>query len=252
MQLAVIWPEQVSALQPVPIEIELVPPPGVSAEATVTAIVLDPGWHVWALFHLWPQEGDRYGAEEPLLLPLEPLEGDWRLAVSVKSELGVEGERRVVFRPSPVQFRDMADVLPVGTSVRVPHDFFEHLAQGDPQAGGRVWRYEDGELALWWAPGPLNPLLFNTAVVMLEATHDLEGSPQVLGVEEIEWQGQTAFLFQESWLEDGFGTPGGPAEAVVIQGPDYHLYVLRMRALGTEAIPLLLRQVGETLSFSEE
>jgi hypothetical protein len=214
--------------------------------------VLDPSWHLWALFHLWPQEDDRYAAEEPLQLPLEPMEGDWRLAVSVKSELGVEGERRVVFRPAPIQFRDLAEVLPAGTGLRVPHDFFERLVQGDPQAGGRVWRYEDGELALWWAPGSLNPLLFNTAVVMLEATHDVERPPQVMGVEETEWQGRTAFLFQEIWPADEYGTPGGPAEAIVMQGPDYHLYVLRMRALGTEPIPPLMRQVGETLSFSAE
>jgi hypothetical protein len=74
----------------------------------------------------------------------------------------------------------------------------------------------------------------------------------VLGVEEIEWQGQTAFLFPENWPEDEFGTPAGPAEAMVMQGPDYHLYVLRLRALGTETIPPLLRQVGQTFSFSEE
>ncbi len=29
---------------------------------------------------------------------------------------------------------------------------------------------ENGELGLWWAPGPAEPLLFNTALVMLEAT----------------------------------------------------------------------------------
>jgi hypothetical protein len=252
MQLTVIWPEQVSALQPVPIEIELLPPPGVAAAATVTAIVLDPSWHVWALFHLWPQEGNRYAAEEPLQLPLEPMEGDWRLAVSVHSELRVEGERRVLFRPATIQFHDLAGALPAGADLRVPHDFIERLAQGDPQAGGRAWRYGDAELALWWAPGPVKPLLFNTAVVMLEATHDVEHPPQVLGVEEIEWQGRTAFLFPEDWPEDEYGTPGGPAEAMVAQGPDYHLYVLRTRALGTETIPPLLRQVGETLAFSEE
>jgi hypothetical protein len=39
---------------------------------------------------------------------------------------------------------------------------------------------------------------------------------------------------------------------MVIQGPDYHLYVLRLRALGTEIIPPLLRQVGETFTFSGE
>ena len=115
-------------------------------------------------------------------------------------------------------------------------------------AGGRVWRYGGGEVSLWWAPGPVEPLLLNNAVVMLEATHDPSAVPQVLGVEETEWQGQTAFLFQEDWP----GANGGPAEALVIQGPDHHLYVLRVRATGGEVIPSLLRQVWETFALDEE
>ena len=79
-------------------------------------------------------------------------------------------------------------------------------------------------------PGPVEPLLLNNAVVMLEATHDPSAVPQVPGVEETEWQGQTAFLFREDWP----GANGGPAEALVIQGPDHHLYVLRVRATGGE------------------
>jgi hypothetical protein len=39
---------------------------------------------------------------------------------------------------------------------------------------------------------------------------------------------------------------------LVVQGPDYWLYVLRVRTLGGEAIPPLLRQVWETFSFIED
>jgi hypothetical protein len=252
LALTIRWPDQVSALQPVPIEVELVPPPGVSVTATVHAKLLGPGGRPHWLFDLTPQEGNLYAADEMIRLPLQPSEGDWRLMVRVQSVLDVEGEPMVVFQPAPIPFRDLADALPAGVSLRVPRDFAEPVAQGDPSAGGRVWRYGDGEIALWWAPGPVEPLLLNNAVVMLEATYDPEGPPEVLGVEETEWQGQTAFLFHEDWPEDLPGAKGGPAEALVAQGPNYHLYVLRVRALGSETIPPLLRQVWETFTFSEE
>ncbi len=248
LALTIRWPEQVSALQPATIEVELVPPPGVSVTATVSAAVLDPEESLpcW-LSDLTLREGNRYTAEEPLQLPLEPLEGDWRLVVYVQSTLSVEGERALVFRPVPIPFRDLIGVLPAGVNIRVPRDFVEAAAHGDQWAGGRVWRYGDGEVALWWAPGPVEPLLLNNAVVMLEATHDPDEPPHVLGVEETEWQGQTAFLFHEDWP----GTNGGPAEALVVQGPDYWLYVLRVRTTGGEHIPLLMRQVWETFTFAE-
>ena len=251
MELAIRWPEQVSALQPVPVEVDLMPPPGVDASPAVTALVLDPQWHVWGIFHLEHRGENRYAAGEPLQLPLEPLEGDWRLAVSVQSELAVAGERRLVFRPAVIPFRDLAGVMPAGVDLRVPQQFMEGAAQGDPLAGGRVWRYGDGELAVWWAPGPTESLLLNNAVVMLEATHDPENPPTVRGVEETAWRGQAAFRFDEDWPMDASGTDGGPAEALVIQGPDFHLYVLRVRALGRKTIPSLLYQVRDTFVFLE-
>jgi len=252
LALTIRWPDQVSALQPVPIEVELVPPPGVSVTATVRATLLDAGGWPHRPFDLTPREGNLYAADEMIQFPLQPPEGDWRLMVRVQSVLDVEGERMVVFRPAPIPFRDLADVLPAGVSLLVPRDFAEPVAQGDPAAGGRVWRYGNGEIALWWAPGPVEPLLLNNAVVMLEATHDPEGPPGAIDVEETVWQGQTAFLFHEDWPEDLPGAKGGPAEALVVQGPDYHLYVLRMRALGRKTIPPLLRQVWETFTFAEE
>jgi hypothetical protein len=69
--------------------------------------------------------------------------------------------------------------------------------------------------------------------------------PQVTGVEQIEWEGQRAFLFSESW----HGPDGGPSEAMVVQGPDFWLYVLRIRGRGGAPIPLILYQVRDTFSF---
>jgi len=245
------WPMRVSALRPVPVEVGLVPPPGVGVMATVRAVVIGPLGEV-GRFDLSPREGNLYVAEEPLQFPLEPPVGEWRVLVSVESVLDVQGERELAFRPAPISFRDLANVLPAGATLRVPEDFREVVTQGDALAGGRAWRYEDGEVGLWWAPGPTKPLALNNAVVMLEATHDPEQPPQVLGVEETEWQGYTAFLFREEWPADQAGAGGRPAEALVVQGPDYHLYVLRVRALEGQAIPALMRLVGETFALTEE
>lgn len=234
-------------MQPVRVEVELVPPPGVGATAMVNAVVLDPeGTRYW-LSDLTPQGGNLYAGEEPLHLPLDPPEGDWQLSVGIRSTLDVEGEQVLVFQPAPIHFHDLADDLPAGVDVRVPQDLAEVSAYGDQWAGGRVWRYGDGELSLWWAPGPIEPLLLNNAIVMLETTHDPDAPPRELDVEEMEWGGHTAFLFLEEWA----GSESSPAKALVVQGPDYWLYVLRVRALGGEEIPLLLRQVWETFTFAE-
>ena len=248
LALTIRWPGRVWALEPVPVEVVLVPPPGVNVTAEVRATVLGPDGRPYQTFDLAPREGHRYAAEERLQLPLNPLAGDWRLLVSVQSELAVEGRRELVFQPTPIRFYDLASALPAGVNMRVPWNFVQMVLQGDTVAGGRVWHHGDGELALWWAPGPTEPLVLDNAVVMLEATYDTDTPPQVQDVEEREWQGQVAFLFHEQWP----GTDGGPAEALVVQGPDYHLYVLRIRALGGTAIPPLLRQVWETFGFVEE
>jgi hypothetical protein len=242
---------RVSALRPVLVEVGLVPPPGVGVMATVRAVVIGPLGEV-GRFDLSPREGNLYVAEEPLQFPLEPPVGEWRVLVSVESALDVQGERELAFRPAPISFRDLANVLPVGATLRVPQDFREVVAQGDALAGGRVWRYEEGEVGLWWAPGPTKPLSLDNAVMILEATHDPDKPPQVLSVEEMEWQGRPAFLFREEWPSDSPGVDGRPAEALVVQGPDYHLYVLRVRALEGQAIPALMRLVGETFALTEE
>lgn len=257
LELTIRWPAKTSALQPVPIEVELVPPPGIAVSPKVSAKVLDPDFGLYQSFVLSPQDGNLYVSTDLLRLPLEPAAGDWRVVIYVESELEVKGERDRSFRPTPIPFRDLTGVLPPGTDLHVPEDFAEVAAHGDRTAGGRVWRYGDGdahgdaspygEVALWWAPGPVKPLQLNTAVVMLEATYGTD-VPTLAGTEEIEWQGQTAFLFHETWP----GPEGGPAEVLVVQGPDYWLYVVRVRALGGESIPPLFHQVWETFAFAEE
>jgi hypothetical protein len=231
----------------VPIEVELVPPPGVAAAATVTALVFDPGWGFYGRFSLLPGEGNVYAAGEPLQLPLEPEEGEWQLAVDVQSTLGVEGEHRVAFYPSPIVFRDLGEILPAGVALRVPVAFEQVAGQGDRVAGARVFRHGGGEVALWWAPGSAETLRLDSALVMLEATHTDVGAPEVLPGEETEWQGRVAFRFHEQWR----GEEGGPARVLVVQDARYWLYVVRVRAIGGDEIPSLSLQVWETFGFVE-
>jgi hypothetical protein len=253
LALTIHWPGQISALRPTRIEVELAPPPGIAASAKVHATVKDPDFRLYQEFDLIPQTGNLYVSEGLLQLPLEPAPGDWWLVIDVESELGVEGKRSRFFQPAPIAYRDLTGLVPTAVSLRVPQDFEQVQVQGDLTAGGRVWRYGDGEaspygeVALWWAPGPHKFLSLNTAVVMLEATYGAD-APTVTTTEETEYQGQTAFRFHETWP----GPEGGPAEALVVQGPDYWLYVLRVRALGGGEIPRLMREIGETFAFTAE
>jgi hypothetical protein len=242
------WPDRVSALQPVPSEVDLMVPPGVDASPTVRAVVFDPTMKRYLDVALSPREGSLYAAAEPLQLPLEPIEGDWWLAIDVESELPVQGKRTLAFRPTPIRFREMADILPPGIDLQVPQDFVETTAQGDQVAGGRVWRYGGGEVSVWWAPGPTKLLRYNNAVSMVEATYGTD-APAVSSSEELDWQGQqTAFLFHEEWPGEG----GGPGKTLVVQGAGFWLYAVRVRATGGETIPQLLEQVWETFAFVGE
>ena len=245
--LNIAWPERASALQPVPVEVELVPPPGVIVTATVQATVLGPGGQPRWQIELRSKGGNLYAADEPLQLPLEPPEGRWLVVVYVESALPVIGEQHITFQPT-VLFHDLRDALPAQVTLHVPQDFTGVVTGGDQWAGMRVWRYGNSQLGLWWAPGPVEPLLLNNAITMLEATYGSFGPATVLDVEETEWQGQPAFLFREEWS----GTDGGPAETVVVQGPDYWLYVLRLRSTGEEAIPAILYLIRDTFAFVDE
>ncbi len=244
-RLDILWPDAVSALRPVTVAVSLALPPGQTVTPTVRATVLDGGGEPVWVGRLWPQGGGRYAARQTLQLPLRPAAGDWRLKVYVQTTLPVTGTQEMAFRPLPLAFRPLTDTLPSGATLAVPQAFTEVLAEGDDWAGVRVWRYAAGEVGLWWAPGPTEPLLLNNAVVMLEATQGDANPPRVLRVEETEWRGHPAFLFHERWP----GAEGGPAEAWVVQGGDYWLYVLRMRAVGGQEIPALMRLVGETFTL---
>ena len=247
--LTVRWPRQVSALEPVPVEVELASPPAATEPATVTVVLYDPLRQRYWESVLTPQAGGLHVARDPLQLPLGPPEGDWKLFVYVDTPLLVEGPRMLSFQPAPIALHDFtidpAFRAAAGVDLAVPQEFTDVVVQGDLSAGGRVWRSEDGEIGLWWAPGPTEPLVFSTALVMLEATHGLDEVIEVVDVEETEWQGQTAFLFREMWPD----VKDIPAEALVVQGPDHWLYVLRIRPLSERGIPSLVRQVRETFSL---
>lgn len=244
----VTWPEEVSALEPPFVVADVMLPQGVTADIALSAKIYDPKSTVFTSFDLARQRNNRYVSVAPLELPLDALAGHWWLVVHVETALEVVGERMLPFKPAPIEFRALTETLPSGVNLRVPQAFAEVTAEGDPYAGGRVWQYGKGEIALWWAPGPTEPLLLNNAVVMLEATHDPDAPPEAQLVEETKWQERPAFLFHEEWP----GRQGGPAEAWVIQGANYWLYVLRIRAVGVEPIPAVLHEIAATFTFDKK
>ncbi len=261
--LHVHWPEtRVPILPPQPIEIELLAPPDIEIKANVLSSVLDPAGERYGLFALHPSDDDsasegrnprRYVSEKPLQLPLQPMDGAWRLVIAVQANVKVTGDQVRSFEPAPLSFCVLTDTLHAGVNLSIPRTFEVTVARGSPWAGGRAWQYQGGEVALWWAPGPLEPLLLSNALVMLETTYKPGPAPEILDAEAAQWPNSnpdsapSAFLFHEIWP----GPEGGPAEAYVIQGPDHWLYVLRMRAVGQDTIPPLIRQVGQTLTFSD-
>ena len=262
LTIRMLWPEQVSALEPVPLLVELVPPPHFSPNtpitATIRAVVVGPGGDPRRSFDLQPVGEDAhpylYSAPTPLQLPLvsSTEAGDWLVVVMPHTQWPIIGKRSMRFRPVPVAFHDLTGILPAGVQIHVPVDFIERSAQGDQYAGGRVWQYRHGELSLWWAPGPAEPLQYNTAIVMLETTHNPTSPPQITHSEETMWEEQPAYFFRETWPYNAAapGDAGGPAEAFVIQGPDDWLYVLRLRQIGRDPVPPILSLVRDTFSFS--
>lgn len=242
-------PDGVSPLEPVTLGALFVPPEGVAVEARLSATVMDPAAEVYATFELSEREGSRYLAAAPLQLPLAPLPGYWWLIVHTEMQVPVMGDPARFFKIEPVVFRELTGTLPSGVTIRMPLAFDEVLAQGDRRAGGRIWRHRDGEVALWWSPGPTEDLLLSNALVALESTYAADeretAAPTPTEVFETTWQDRQAFEFPENWP----GGDGGPGVAWVIQGEDEWLYILRVRATGGDAIPLLHLQVAETFGF---
>lgn len=257
LQVAVRMPQTVSALPPVRVEADLLPPPGVRVAPVVTATVFQPGMTPYATFNLFFESANHYASTTFLQLPLDPTPGDWLVLVYVQSELGLTGQRATTFRAIAPPTRVLSGVLPAAVTLRVPQVFLETSAQGDIAAGSRVWRSCEnrndqcagvGDVELWWAPGPAEPLTLDTAQMMLSTTQDAGDPPSIVATEETLWQERTAFLFHEQWP----GRKGGPAETWVIQSDDYWLYVLRLRAVGEDSVPDLVRQVGATFAFAPE
>ena len=250
-RLELRWPEVVSVPAPVPIEVLLEPPPGGSLDAEITATVMDPGAQVYATFELTEREGNLYRSPEPLQLPFDPMPGAWWFYVQVSAPVPVVGDGALFFHIEPIENRDLTEVLRPGTTIEIPVEFDEVIAQGDIWAGGRVWRYGEGEMALWWVPGPTKDFTDSNALVVLEATYDAHGqrdtAPSPLEVMSIEWQGRPGFEFSETWPEP----EGGPGRAWVIQGSDYWVYVLRVRGVGTPTVPTLHERIAETFAFVE-
>lgn len=218
------------------IKVELRPPAGISVSPRVQAMVVDPRGSIFQHFELAPEGGHQYRSLTPLRLPLMPITGTWQVVVAVESTLPMTGAQTVVFEPAPPAYIDLAAVLPEEATLQIPALFAEVEAAGDAWAGKRIWRYEGGEIGLWWAPGPVDPMEEQEALVMWEATWD-DDPPLVRNVEVTTWDTTPAFHFIEE---------GGKGAGWVMQGASYRLYALRVRAIDGPHIPALMHEVAAT------
>ncbi len=254
VRLTIEFPKPVTALEPVPIRVLIEEPPGIDAHVRASARVIDAQDQLYTTLDM-VREGREgwWVADEELQLPLEPepYPGVWHLIIDAEADLPIRGYRDRVFTPQRVPYHVITDTLPVGVELRVPQAFSEGAAQGDRIAGLHAWGYRDCQVTLAWAPGPTEPLLADNAQVIVEATYDPEYEISVEASEQTVWGAEewTAFLFYESWKGQ---TKSTPAEALVVQGPDYRLYVLRIRALTQDEIHSLCRDVRGTFGFLEE
>lgn len=237
--LVIRWPLRVWALEEVLLRVDL---PGLAQAdptARVWARITDPDYRLWWESDLQPSPEGAYIATQPLHLPLEPPSGEWRLHVFVHSRLRVRGERTLHFYPEPVPTHNLSGQVPELATLSLPRAFAVTRVEGDLVAGGREWARAGQEVGLWWTPGPAEPLTQDTAQMMVEATYPAEGTVEVLGIEPTQWRGMTAYRFIERW-------PQGRAEALVVQGADHWLYLLRVRSLNGDTLPPLLRDIQAT------
>lgn len=234
--LTIRWPASVSPLEDTVVEVEA---PGLEERdpgAHLTAQVFDPFGQLWWMSDLYSRGDGTYVTQEAVHMPLQPAPGEWTLRLAVVSTAPVTGTRTIRFVPDPVRLRDLRMEVRGGIALPVPRAFATLHAEGDDVAGARVWQGGGGEVGLWWTPGPVKPLNGDTARMLLEATWPEDVEIDVTGMEPVEWQGASGFRFSERW-------PQGPGEALVLQGDDYWLYALRIRAIGGPPIPPLLWDV---------
>ena len=240
--LTVHWPPVVSALEDVTVRVEL---PGLAErdpEARLWASVVDPRPRFWWMAELDPAGEGSYVAAAPLHLPLEPMAGEWELRILIKTTAPITGERRIRFQPEPVPVRELTGVRE-GVSLLIPRAFLAARAEGDEVAGWRTWVGAGGEVGLGWTPGPAEALSLDTALMLVEASRSSGGPVEVLSAEPTEWEGLPAFRFVEQWSE-------GPAETLVVQGPDRWLYLLRVRMLNGESISPLLQEIAASFKLA--
>jgi hypothetical protein len=228
-------------------------PPGIDAHVSAHARVIDAQDQLYATFDMVPEGREGWWAPiQALQLPLEPepYPGVWHLIIDAEADLRIRGYRDRVFTPQRVPYHVLTTTLPVGVELRVPQAFAQVAAQGDQFAGLRAWSYRDCELTLAWAPGPTEPLRGDTARVLVEATYNPEYEIDITASEQIEWgkDERTAFLYNERWKGE---TKTTPAEALVVQGPDYLLFALRIRARTQNQIHSLCQDVRGTFGFVE-
>ena len=172
------------------------------------------------------------------------------MIIDAEADLKIQGYRDRVFTPQRVPHHVLTSTLPAGVEFRVPQAFALVAAQGDQFAGLRAWGYRDCEITLAWAPGPTEPLRGDTALVLVEATYDPEYAINIEAGEQATWgeDERSAFLYHERWKGE---TKTTPAEALVVQGPNYLLFALRIRARTQDQIHPLCRDVRGTFGFVE-
>jgi len=247
----------VTALEPVSWRVLIEEPPGVTTRVRASARVIDAQDQLYATFDMEPEGREGWWVPiDRLQLPLEPepYPGVWHLIIDAEADLPIKGYRDRVFTPQRVPYHVLTETLPSGVELRVPQAFAEMAAQGDLVAGLRTWEYGDCELTLAWAPGPTEELLIDNALVMAEAIQPQSQTPVEISIEESEelllgeeeW---TAFLFRERWKGQ---IKSNPAESLVVQGPNFRLYALRIRAKSEDEIHPLCRDVRETFGFLVE
>ena len=239
-QLRIIWPDAVSALAPVPIEVELTAPPGEAGQMHLWVKIVDPAGQAFAVYNLENREGYRYRANDMLQLPLFPLGGRWSVHVEVEGSLAVEGSRVLFFTPEPIPLRQLDTSLPRPVRLFIPQAFSERSRQGDAAAGNWSWQHGDGIISLWWAPGPTEKLQLSNAVTMLEATFPEDPRPRILDAAETTWDGWVTFVFHVDWFD------GQTGMAWVVQGDDDWLYVLEIHSLENGEIPAIIEAVASS------
>ncbi|MDF1512800.1 MAG: hypothetical protein P1S60_03210 [Anaerolineae bacterium] len=243
--LRLIWPQQVNALVPVPIQVEFIPPAGTAPAASIRVTIKDPADDVYAVFDAVQRDGFIYSPVEKLQLPLNPLGGYWQVNAQVDTELQVVGERALFFVPDQIYFKSLRETIPGQVRLRIPKTFLDVSNQGTPYAGYGEWQHSSGQIGLWWAPGPTEELLMSNAVTMLEATFPEQDAPAIADVAESTWYGRTTFVCDLVYPEGQSGV------AWVVQDQDFWLYVLAIRSHTAGDIPILLQEVAGTFSFAD-